>query len=147
MERLTGAVIKRRVRESEDLVFDSWEAADSDEEFELLAKAVELDPRNVDAWLGLLRFEPLKGDEEIAFLRRLIAMGEKNLGKKVFKEAKGIFWAIWRHGLHAGAGAAGPSPDGDRTVGGVCGRTRGHARTLPNTILACVTASWRSTWR
>lgn len=92
MERLTGSVMKRRVRESEDLVFDSYEAADSDEEFQLLAKAVELDPRNVDAWLGLMRFEPLEGEEEIAFLRRLIALGEKNLGKKVFKEAKGIFW-------------------------------------------------------
>lgn len=92
MERLTGAAVKRNVRKAQDLVYDSWEAADSDEEFELLIKAVELDPRNVDAWLGLLRFEPLKGDEEIAFLRRLIAMGEKNLGKKVFKEAKGIFW-------------------------------------------------------
>ncbi len=94
MERLTGSVLKRRVRESEDLVFDSCEAADSDEEFELLTKAVELDPRNVDAWLGLMRFESLEGDEEIAFLRRLIALGEKNLGKKVFKEAKGIFWGL-----------------------------------------------------
>lgn len=94
MERLAGGSGKRKVHEAEDLVFDSWEAADSDEEFELLTKAVELDPRNVDAWLGLMRFEPLKGDEEIAFLRRLIALGEKNLGKKVFKEAKGIFWGL-----------------------------------------------------
>jgi len=95
MERLTGAAVKRNVRKAQDLVYDSWEAADSDEEFELLTKAVELDPRNVDAWLGLTRFEPLEGVEEIAFLRRLIALGEKNLGKKVFKEAKGIFWGYF----------------------------------------------------
>jgi len=94
MERLAGGSGKRKVHEAEDLVFDSWEAADCDEEFELLTKAVELDSRNVDAWLGLMRFVPLDGNEEIEFLRRLVALGEKNLGKKLFRECKGIFWGL-----------------------------------------------------
>jgi len=94
MERLAGGSGKRRVREAEDLVFDSWEAADRDEEVELLSKAVELDPGNVDAWLGLMRYGPLDGKEEIDFLRRLVDLGEKNLGKKLFREGKGIFWGL-----------------------------------------------------
>lgn len=94
MERLTGSRGKRKVHEAEELVFDSWEAADSNEEFELLAKAVELDPGNVDAWHGLMRFEPLDGEDEIEFLRRLVSVGEKNLGKKLFREGKGIFWGL-----------------------------------------------------
>ena len=94
MERLAGGGGKRKVHEAEDLVFDSWEAADSDEEFRLLTKAVELDPRNVDAWLGLMRLGPLDGKEEIEFLRRLVSLGEKNLGKKVFRDCKGIFWGL-----------------------------------------------------
>jgi len=94
MERLRDGAVKRKARKAQEIVYDSWEAADSDEERALLAQAVELDPRNVEAWLGLMRFEPLERKEEIAFLRRLVALGEKNLGKKVFREGKGIFWGL-----------------------------------------------------
>ncbi|HHU16004.1 MAG: tetratricopeptide repeat protein [Kiritimatiellae bacterium] len=94
MERLIGSVKKRKVKEAADLVFDSWETADSDESYALLTEAVELDPRNVDAWRGLMNFEPLGCEEEIAFLRQLVALGEKNLGKKVFQELKGHFWGF-----------------------------------------------------
>ncbi len=83
MERLAGGKAKRKVREAQDLVYDSWEAAEGDVAFKLLARAVELDPTNVDAWLGLMRYEPLEGEEEIAFLRSLVALGEKNIGKKM----------------------------------------------------------------
>jgi len=94
MERLIGSVKKRKVNEAADLVFDSWETTDSDESYALLTEAVELDPRNVDAWRGLMNFEPLGCEEEIAFLRQLVALGEKNLGKKVFQELKGHFWGF-----------------------------------------------------
>jgi len=95
MERLAGGSAKRGVRDAQDLVYDAWEAADSDEAFDLLTQAVELDPTNVDAWLGLMRYEPLDGKDEVVFLRRLVALGEKNLGKKVFREGKGIFWGLF----------------------------------------------------
>ncbi len=94
MDRLTRGAVKRKIRQAQELVYDAWEAEDSDEEFVLLARAIELDPCNVDAWLGLMAFEPLKGDEEIAFLRRLVVLGEKGLGKTVFRESKGIFWGL-----------------------------------------------------
>lgn len=94
MERLIGSVKKRKVDKAADLVFDSWETADNDEAYALLTEAVELDPRNVDAWRGLMNFEPLGCEEEIAFLRQLVALGEKNLGKKVFQELKGHFWGF-----------------------------------------------------
>lgn len=94
MERLIGSVKKRKVDKAADLVFDSWETADNDEAYALLTEAVELDPRNVDAWRGLMDFEPLGREEEIAFLRQLVALGEKNLGKKVFQELKGHFWGV-----------------------------------------------------
>jgi tetratricopeptide (TPR) repeat protein len=95
MERMIGGVGKgRKGHEAQQLVYDAWEAADSEEALELLLQAVELDPTNVDAWLGLMDFEPLKGHEEIELLRHLVTLGEKNLGKKVFKNDKGLFWGI-----------------------------------------------------
>jgi tetratricopeptide (TPR) repeat protein len=95
IERVTGALAGNKATEAQQLVYDSWEAADSDDAFALLAKAFELDPCNVDAWMGLLQFERLESEEEIAFLRRLVALGEKSLGEKTFREAKGIFWGLF----------------------------------------------------
>lgn len=94
MERMMGGAAKGKDRKAQDLVYDAWEAADGDEAFELLTRAVELDPTNVDAWLGLMDFEPLESEERIEFLRRLVAMGEKNLGKKTLREDKGHFWGL-----------------------------------------------------
>ena len=94
MERMMGGAAKGKEREAQEFVYDAWEAADGDEAFELLTQAVELDPTNVDGWLSLMDFEPLEGEERIEFLRRLVAMGEKNLGKKAFREDKGHFWGI-----------------------------------------------------
>ena len=94
MERMMNGTVKGREREAQDLVYDAWEAANSDDAIEMLTRAVELDPTNVDAWLGLMDFTPLDVDERLEMLRRLVTMGEKNLGKKVFKEDKGHFWGL-----------------------------------------------------
>lgn len=94
MERMMGGAAKGKAREAQDLVYDAWEAADGDEAFELLTQAVELDPTNVDGWLGVMEYEPLESEERIDFLRRLVAMGEKNLGEKAFQENKGHFWGL-----------------------------------------------------
>jgi len=94
MERMMGGAAQGKGHEAQDLVYDAWEAADGDKVFELLTRAVELDPTNVDAWLGLMQYEPLETEERIEFLRRLVEIGEKNLGKKEFKEGKGHFWGI-----------------------------------------------------
>jgi tetratricopeptide (TPR) repeat protein len=96
MERMMGGAVKGKTdqRKAQDLVYDSWDAADADDAYHMLADALDLDPTNVDAWLGILDFEPLKGEEEIEFLRRLIFTGRKNLGEKTFKEDKGHFWGL-----------------------------------------------------
>lgn len=96
MEKRMGGAVKGKdnQREAQDLVYDAWEAADADEAFNLLSQAVELDPTNVDAWLGLMDFEPMENEERIEILRKLVAMGEKNLGTKIFKADKGHFWGL-----------------------------------------------------
>ena len=96
MEKWMGGAVKGKdiQREAQELVYDAWEAADADEAFNLLSQAVELDQANVDAWIGLMDFEPLEDEERIAILRKLVAMGEKNLGTNIFKEDKGHFWGL-----------------------------------------------------
>ncbi len=93
-ERLAAMKKKRNVTKADDLLFESYEENDCAEARALLERASELDPCNVDVWLGLLRFQPLDLRTEIAFLRRLVAMGEKKLGKRAFREDKGAFWGI-----------------------------------------------------
>ena len=94
MERMLGEAAKGKEREAQELVYDAWESSDAEEAFDLLTQALELDPTNVDAWLGLSDCAPLEREERIEFLRRLVAMGEKNLGEKLFEEGKGYFWGM-----------------------------------------------------
>jgi len=94
MERMMVGAVKGKAQKAQDLVYDAWEAVDADEACDLLNNAVRLDPTNVDAWLGLMEFTDLSGDERIEMLRKLVAMGEKNLGKRVFKNDKGCFWGM-----------------------------------------------------
>lgn len=96
MERMMGGAAKgkNQQRQAQELVYDAWEAADANEVFELLQEAIELDPTNVDAWLGVMDFEYLDENERIEMLRKLVAMGAKNLGEKVFKKDKGYFWGL-----------------------------------------------------
>ncbi|HAL91971.1 MAG TPA: hypothetical protein DCM68_02970, partial [Verrucomicrobia bacterium] len=95
MERLAGGAAKgksKREQDAQQLVYDAWEA-DADAACELLTEATQLDPTNVDAWLGLLQWSTLPPEEQIVILRKLVAMGEQNLGKD-FNEFKDHFWGI-----------------------------------------------------
>jgi tetratricopeptide (TPR) repeat protein len=94
MERMMGGAAKGKKQEAQDLVYDAWEMVNAGDTCDLLEKAVELDPTNVDAWLGLMKFTDLGEDERIEMLRKIVAMGERNLGKKVFKTDKGCFWGM-----------------------------------------------------
>lgn len=96
MERMMGGAVKEksRQRQAQELVYDAWEAADSDKAFDLLQAAIDLDSDNADAWLGLMDFMGVEGGERIEMLRKLVTMGEKSLGKKVFKKDKGYFWGL-----------------------------------------------------
>jgi tetratricopeptide (TPR) repeat protein len=96
MESLMGGAAKgksKRVQEAQDLVYQAWEAEDLHEAADLLHRATELDPTNLDAWLGLMELSILPAEEEIEMLRELLPVGEKALGKD-FKECKGHFWGV-----------------------------------------------------
>lgn len=96
MERMMGGAAKGNKNEhaAQDLVYDAWECTRPEDAFDLLEQAVELDPTNVDAWLGLMDFAPMESDERIDFLKKLVETGEKNLGKKFFKNNGGHFWGV-----------------------------------------------------
>lgn len=96
MERLAGGAAKGKKKEqqdAQDLVYNSWEAANAADALALLTAATHLDPNNVDAWLGLLRFSTLPDEEWLDMLRGLVKMGQKNLGAD-FKALKGVFWGV-----------------------------------------------------
>lgn len=76
---------------AQQLVYDAWEAATEEEKESLIFSALKLDPTNVDALLQAAVYAGLGGDEEIQFLRKVVATGEQNLGKD-FKELAGHFW-------------------------------------------------------
>jgi tetratricopeptide (TPR) repeat protein len=77
---------------SEALFCDSLEASTDEEEWDLLTHALDADPGNVDALLTLLDYLVVTVDEEIAALRKIVALGERRLGKKGFKAFAGNFW-------------------------------------------------------
>lgn len=94
MERTMGGAAKEERQEAQELVYDAWEAADADEEVDLFQRAVELDPTNVDAWLGLMHCADIGKEDSVAILRKLVATGASNLGKKAFETNKGHFWGL-----------------------------------------------------
>jgi tetratricopeptide (TPR) repeat protein len=80
--------------EAQQLFYDAMEAASNEDEFELLQQALKLDPGNVDALLAVLRHRPVAPEDEIELLRKIVALGERRLGPKVFKNCKGHFWGF-----------------------------------------------------
>jgi tetratricopeptide (TPR) repeat protein len=80
--------------EAQQLVYDAWEAPTDEEEQELIQRALEIDPTNVDALLQAAVYAGLDGEEEIEFLRKVVAIGEKNLGPRTFKQCAGGFWGF-----------------------------------------------------
>ncbi|HMP76891.1 MAG TPA: tetratricopeptide repeat protein [Kiritimatiellia bacterium] len=96
LERLMGGAAKgkKEKAKAQDLVYDAWEMVEPEDALELYLEALELDPSNVDAWLGLLPFRDGDPEEDLAYLRQVVQIGEKALGEKVFKQDKGHFWGL-----------------------------------------------------
>jgi len=90
----TGRGTDTNADAAQQLVYDAWEAATDEEEQALIFSALKLDPTNVDALLQAGGYAGLVGAEEIEYLRRVVAAGEKNLGPKVFQEFAGHFWGF-----------------------------------------------------
>ena len=96
IERAMGGAARAstaKQRQAQECVYDAWEAATADDALDLIHEAIDLDPRNVDAWLMLMSCCEYASDERIEFLRKLVDMGAENLGKKIMKE-KGHFWGM-----------------------------------------------------
>ncbi len=88
----TGRVTDKKAHEAQQLVYDAWEAPREEQEQVLIRRALEIDPSNVDALLHAAVYAGVDGEEEIELLRMVVAIGEKNLGPKAFKELAGAFW-------------------------------------------------------
>jgi tetratricopeptide (TPR) repeat protein len=97
MERLLTAaspVADQAAHEAQQLVYDAWEAATDEEEQQLIWRALELDPANVDALLQEAIYSGVQGEEQVELVRKIVAIGEKALGPKAFEEYKGAFWGF-----------------------------------------------------
>lgn len=88
-----GAVPKlgsKKEYEAQDLYYEAMETGDMD----LIFKALEIDPGNVDCQLQLLTAFSPSEEEGLAFARKIVETAEKRLGKKMFEECKGHFWGM-----------------------------------------------------
>jgi tetratricopeptide (TPR) repeat protein len=97
MERLlsqTRTTRQKQADEAQQLVYDAWEAATEEREYELMCEALEINPGNADALLYMLDGAGLGAEEEIQALRNIVAAAEKGLGPKVFKQYAGGFWGF-----------------------------------------------------
>lgn len=90
----SARVTDGKAHEAQQLVYDAWEAPTNEEEQELIQRALEIDPTNVDALLQVAVYAGVDGEEEIELLRKVVAIAEKNLGPKAFKEFAGAFWGF-----------------------------------------------------
>lgn len=95
MERPLRKVPRGAVGESQECYDDAMEADWEEEVIHLLSQALELDPRNTDAWLIILSQTPaMSADEKIRMLRKIVARAEERLGEKAFKKFAGHFWGF-----------------------------------------------------
>jgi tetratricopeptide (TPR) repeat protein len=70
-------------------------AEDADNPLEMLShalRAARLDPACLDARLMLLQFTAGPPEEKIEELEQIVALGEAELGQKLFAENTGVFW-------------------------------------------------------
>src|SRR5689334_14942423 len=65
--------------QAQQLVYEAWETSSDAREADLMKRALELNPRNVDALLYQLDREDLALEQEIGALRKIVAAGEQDL--------------------------------------------------------------------
>ena len=90
----TSRITDKKAQAAQQLVYDAWEAVTDEDEQELIQRALEMDPANVDALLQAAVYSGVDGEEEIELLRKIVAVGERKLGPKAFKEFAGAFWGF-----------------------------------------------------
>ena len=95
LERELAAKPRHLSPESMDLYFEALDARSEEDQFEMVHRAFQLDPGNIDAILLLLGYLPMSPDDEIELLRKTVALGEHQLGEKLFQDCAGHFWGIF----------------------------------------------------
>ena len=83
-----------KANNAQQLYYDACETPTEKRKVELIQRALELDPTNVDALLRAVMHSGAKGEEEIELLRKIVTVAEKKLGPKVFQELAGAFWGF-----------------------------------------------------
>ena len=92
-----GGLFGRRDRRSQaqDLAFEGMDTGDPEKSARLCAKALDLDPNCVDAFVHLAQLTFETRAELIEQIRRAVEIGERGLGgAKYFKENRGYFWGL-----------------------------------------------------
>ncbi len=95
---LEQQIQRRRIPEDEranDLFYDAMEAEDEEAQFEGLMQVLDRDPAHIDANLELIRSTDFDLTDAVALSRVMVRLAAKRLGKHVFKEHSGHFWAFF----------------------------------------------------
>lgn len=93
MEKAMGGAAKSGSSEeqrAQDMFYDAMETGD----FDLILKALEIDPGNVDCLQQMLAIYDTTDPEGVDAARQVVKLAEKRLGKQMFEECKGHFWGM-----------------------------------------------------
>ena len=80
--------------EADDLFYQSMEAETLEKKFSLLGQALKIDPAHVDILLGVLDYLQPSLADDIELLKKIVELAKRNLGEKLFNQAKGHFWGV-----------------------------------------------------
>ncbi|MEN9990433.1 MAG: hypothetical protein RLZZ224_135 [Verrucomicrobiota bacterium] len=95
LERAAREIPPSAIGESMNCFYDAMESDDEDDMYELLQRAVAIDPGNADAWLELMSFMPkLTTERHLEVLKNIVDRAAERLGKKMFQDGAGHFWGI-----------------------------------------------------
>lgn len=80
--------------DAQELAYEAMETRDPRRSVQLALRALDLNPRCVDAALIVARAGARTREELIEQVRAIVRAGEQDLGPRFFKKARGEFWGI-----------------------------------------------------
>jgi tetratricopeptide (TPR) repeat protein len=91
---LLGGGRRNAASEAQDLAYEAMEASSPQRALQLARRALELNPRCVDALLIVARASGGTGEQLIEQVRAAVRAGEEELGKGSFEDNRGHFWGV-----------------------------------------------------
>ncbi len=79
---------------AQDMIYDAMYMSSGRARKALVEKALKIYPYLADAWIILTEETALTEEEALEYYKKAVAAGEKDLGKKFFKENEGHFWGM-----------------------------------------------------